>query len=136
MAEFDPGLEQGEVVSADELQRIFRCSGQGGMRRSHRTNSLVLITRGPGGTYFDRWEGKVLHYTGMGLIGDQTLDRTQNKTLAEADTNGVAVFHFDNPAPNQYIFTGRVNLSGSPYPETQPDKDGNRRRVWVFPLTR
>ena len=134
MGEFDPGLQHGQVVTNDELQRVFKCSGQGGMRRSHRTNSLVLITKGSGGTYFDRWEGAVFHYTGMGLTGDQSLDRTQNKTLAESDTNGVAVFHFDNPEPNQYVFTGKVRLAAGPYPETQPDKDGNKRRVWVFPL--
>ena len=121
-------------MTSDELQRIFKCSGQGGMRRSHRTNSLVLITRGSGGTYFDRWEGSVFHYTGMGLVGDQSLDRGQNKTLVESDTNGVAVFHFDNPAPNQYVFTGRVRLASGPYAETQRDADGNERRVWVFPL--
>ena len=104
------------------------------MRRSLRTNSLVLITRGSGGTYFDRWEGSHFHYTGMGLVGDQDVDRSHNKTLVESDTNGVAVFHFENPSPNQYIFTGRVRLATGPYAEMQADKDGNERRVWVFPL--
>ncbi|MCE5255110.1 MAG: HNH endonuclease [Actinomycetia bacterium] len=134
MTEFDPGLRKSQVIAAAELQRLFKCSGQGGMRRSHRTNTLVLISRTSGATYFDRWEGDVFHYTGMGLVGDQNLDRTQNRTLAESDTNGVAVFLFENPRPNEYVFAGRVMLANGPYPEMQRDKDGNERRVWVFPL--
>lgn len=134
MKEFNPGLLQGQVITARELCHVFKCSGQGGMRRAHRTNSLVLISKTSGATYFDRWEGDVFHYTGMGLVGDQSLDRAQNRTLAESDTNGVAVFLFENTRPNEYVFVGRVQLATAPYPETQRDKDGNERRVWVFPL--
>jgi hypothetical protein len=133
-SEFDPGLRIGEALTNEELSRLFQCSTYGGMRRSHRTNTLVLISKGSGGTYFDRWDGETFHYTGMGLTGDQKLEATQNKTLAESDTNGAAVFLFENPEPNRYLFLGRVGLAGAPYLERQPDRDGNERRVWVFPL--
>ena len=123
--EFDPGLRTGEVLTNEGVSRLFQCSTYGGMRRSLRTNSLVLISKGSGGTYFDRWEGQVFHYTGMGLTGDQKLDATQNKTLAESDTNGVAVFLFENPEPNRYLFLGQVGLGRRPVPESQPDRDGN-----------
>ncbi len=134
MTKFDPGLREGQVVPNDQLQQVFKCSGQGGMRRARRTNSLILISKGSGGTYYDRWDGKVLHYTGMGLVGDQELDYAQNKTLAESDTNGVAVFLFENPEPNHYVYAGPVHLIGAPYAEQQADADDNERRVWVFPL--
>lgn len=135
MNEFDPGLNEGQVITAEDLRRIFKCSSQGGMRRSHRTNSLVLIARTSGATYFDRWEGDVFLYTGMGLVGDQSLDRAQNRTLAESDTNGVRIFLFENPGPNEYVFAGRVTLARGPRSEAQRDADGNDRRVWVFPLS-
>ena len=132
--EFNPGLRLGEALTNEELSRRFQCSTYGGMRRSHRTNTLVLISKGSGGTYFDRWEGETFHYTGMGLTGDQKLEASQNKTLAESDTNGVAVFLFENPEPNRYLYLGRVSLVTAPYPERQQDRDGNKRQVWVFPL--
>jgi len=134
VTEFDPGLREGQVITNDDLQGIFKCSGQGGMRRSRRTNSLVLVSKGSAGTYYDRWEGQVFHYTGMGLLGDQDLSYAQNRTLAESDTNGVAVFLFENPSPDQYVFVGPARLGGSPYSERQPDVDDNDRLVWVFPL--
>lgn len=134
MAEFDPGLREGQALTNDELARLFGCSTWGGMRRSHRTNTLVLIAKESGGVYFDRWDGSVFHYTGMGLTGDQKLDSAQNRTLAESDTNGVQVFLFANPKPNEYLYVGRVSLASAPYSEVQPDRDGNSRRVWVFPL--
>jgi hypothetical protein len=66
--EFDPGLHPGQVVTKHELKGTFKCSGQGGMRRSQRTNSLVLTSKQPCGTYFDWWHGSIFHYTGMGLV--------------------------------------------------------------------
>jgi len=114
-ADFEPGLRVGASLTHDELRELFRCSTWGGMRRSHRTSTLVLISKDSGGTYHDRWEGETFHYTGMGLIGDQKLDATQNKTLAESDTNGVAVFLFENSQPNDYRFAGRVELAAAPY---------------------
>jgi 5-methylcytosine-specific restriction enzyme A len=39
--------------------------------------------------YDDKWDDEgIMHYTGMGAEGDQTLDFAQNKTLAESYTNG------------------------------------------------
>ncbi|WP_406677724.1 HNH endonuclease [Moorella sp. ACPs] len=36
--------------------------------------------------------------------------------------------------PGQYTYIGRVELTGEPYQERQPDAAGNPRQVWVFPL--
>jgi 5-methylcytosine-specific restriction protein A len=131
-ADFDPDLEVGAVLTNQELAAAFKCSTQGGMRRSKQTNSL-LITTSRDALYLDRWHGGVLHYTGMGQTGDQKLDR-QNRTLAESDANGVSVFLAEVFGPNEYTYMGRVHLAGEPYQEEQPDVEGKLRKVWMFPL--
>ncbi|MBO8136759.1 MAG: HNH endonuclease [Desulfotomaculum sp.] len=113
---------------------IFKCSNSGGMRRSHRTNSLVIVSDHTKSIYEDRWVDGIFHYTGMGLEGDQSLDYAQNKTLAQSHTNGVNVYLFEVFEPQKYVFIGQVELAGEPYQEQQPDANGNLRTVWVFPL--
>ena len=127
-------LKPKDVIDNAQLREIFKCSPQGGMRRSHKTNTLVLISNHVGSIYADRWIDEVLHYTGMGQSGDQELDATQNKTLNESQTNGVEVHLFEVFVDKEYTYVGQVQLTESPYQETQPDKDGEGRRVWVFPL--
>jgi hypothetical protein len=68
-ADFDPDIKIGSVLTNKELAQTFKCGPMGGMRRSRKTNSLVLTTSKTA-VYHDRWEGDVLHYTGMGLRGD------------------------------------------------------------------
>jgi 5-methylcytosine-specific restriction enzyme A len=131
-AEFDPGIEMGAGLTNKELAATFKCSTQGGMRRSKQTNSL-LITTSRDALYLDRWHDGVLHYTGMGQTGEQQLNR-QNRTLAESAANGVAVFLAEVFGPNEYTYMGRVELAGEPYQEEQPDIEGKLRKVWMFPL--
>jgi 5-methylcytosine-specific restriction protein A len=131
---FDPGLNKGEIFDNQQLCSIFKCSPQGGMRRSLRTNSLVIITNKTKNFYKDRWEGNILHYTGMGLFGDQSLKFAQNKTLAESNINGVNVFLFEVIHPKEYIFKGRVRLVKEPYQEYQRDLNNENRLVWIFPM--
>ena len=80
---FNPELEPGDIITNDKLTDIFGCSPQGGMRRSKKTNTLVLISNHDklNNPYNDRWIGNIFHYTGMGMEGDQSLDFKQNKTL-------------------------------------------------------
>ena len=75
-----------------------------------------------------------LHYAGMGKRGDQSLEESQNKTLAQSGVNGVEVHLFEVFESTQYTYQGVVELSGDPYPEKQEDEDGNLRLVWMFPL--
>lgn len=128
------GLKPGDILNNQQLQTIFQCSPQGGMRRSLKTNSLVLISNHTQGIYNDRWQDGCFHYTGMGLEGDQSLTFAQNKTLAESRENGVEVFLFEVFTKGQYTFLGRVALAGEPYQEVQKDRNGQERRVWMFPL--
>jgi 5-methylcytosine-specific restriction protein A len=126
-------LNKGDVINNEELIQIFKCSTQGGMRRSHKTNTLVLVSNHVKSIYSDRWFGKELHYTGMGSTGDQTLG-AQNKTLHESNFNGVEVHLFEVFELRKYTYQGVVIYNGKGYQEKQADVDGNERKVWMFPL--
>lgn len=128
------GLKIGDVISNKELCAIFKCSSQGGMRRSTETNTLVLVSNHVKALYDDRWIGDVFHYTGMGLIGDQNLEFFQNKTLAESKTNGINVHLFEVFRKGQYTYIGEVELADSPYWEVQNDIENKPRKVIIFPL--
>ena len=131
---FDPKLHYGDELNNTQLRDIFKCSPQGGMRKSNKTNTLVLISDHTQNYYEDRWQGDIFYYTGMGLEGDQKLDYMQNKTLTESDENGVDVFLFEVNNPKIYTFIGKVKLADKPFKEHQPDKNNHSRVVWVFPL--
>lgn len=131
---FNPHLEIGQKINNDKLCEIFSCSPQGGMRKSNSTNTLVIVSDYTRGIYHDKWIGGVLHYTGMGLSGDQDINYKQNKTLNESKTNGVDVHLFEVIEPSVYIYCGRIQLVDTPYTEIQPDQDGFDRQVWMFPV--
>ena len=128
------GLTPGDELDNDQLCAKFMCSPQGGMRYSKRTESLVLVSNHVKSLYDDRWIENVLHYTGMGTIGDQSLAFMQNKTLYLSNENGVAVYLFEVFQEKRYTYTGRVHLSAQPYQEIQEDVEGRERKVWIFPL--
>ncbi len=125
-----------DVLTNKDIQKRFSVSNQGGMRRSKKNNVLVLISNPYTGLYEDRWEGDILHYTGMGQLGDQSINSRQNKTLAESRQNGVCIHLFEARAERQYTYIGQVELSGVPYQEDQTDTAGKKRKVWIFPLRR
>lgn len=124
----------GQTVTNWDIVNEFKCPNMGGMRRSRATNSLLIIADHTKNLYEDKWIGDILHYTGMGKIGDQDINYRQNKTLAESDTNGVEVHLFEVFVPSQYIYRGIVSLAGKPYQEIQKDENGVPRKVWMFPL--
>lgn len=131
---FIPPISIGETISNGLLSEIFKVGNMGGMRRSKSTGTLVLISDNTKGLYQDQWhEGRLL-YTGMGKVGDQTLEGNQNKTLAESNTNGVDVHLFEVHKAGKYTYAGRVRLADLPYQEVQPDDNGHDRKVWIFPL--
>lgn len=132
--EFDPVLKIGQVVTNDVIKDIFKCGNMGGMRKSNKTNTLVVVTDHTKGLYDDRWEGDILHYTGMGKNGDQNINFAQNRTLNESSTNGVEVFLFEVIKKNEYTYLGPIFLCDVPYQEEQLGEDGRQRKVWVFPV--
>ncbi|WP_234710326.1 MULTISPECIES: HNH endonuclease [Bacillus] len=126
-------IEPGGIFNNNEITEIFKCAPQGGMRRSHKTNTLVLVSDHTKALYEDRWDGNVLHYTGMGRVGDQTLT-SQNKTVAESISNKVELHLFEVFEAKKYLYMGVVKLAGESYQEEQLDDKGQHRQVWVFPL--
>lgn len=131
---FNPHLEIGQEISNDDVSRIFACGNMGGMRRSLSTNTLVLISDYTKGLYHDKWIAGILHYTGMGQAGDQDIDFSQNRTLANSKTNGVNVHLFEVMEPGRYTYCGIVQLVGTPYRDIQPDSHNMPRKVWMFPI--
>lgn len=131
---FNPNLEIGQVINNNTLMSIFKCGQQGGMRKSNTTNTLVIVSDYTRGIYHDKWIGGVLHYTGMGLTGDQDINNSQNRTLNESTSNGVDVHLFEVMEPGEYTYCGRIELVSKPYTETQPDQYGKERLVWMFPI--
>jgi len=70
----------------------------------------------------------------MGLAGDQRLNFSQNKTLAESHSNGVDLFLFEVFEQGKYVFQGEIQLVDNLYQEEQTDINGNLWKVWIFPL--
>jgi 5-methylcytosine-specific restriction enzyme A len=127
-------LKPGTILNNEELCNIFSCSTQGGMRRSHTTNTLVIVSNHIKSIYDDRWLKDIFHYTGMGTKGTQSLDFAQNKTLSESNENSVSVHLFEVFVEKEYSYMGQVELFSVPYFEKQPDEDGLIRDACVFPL--
>jgi 5-methylcytosine-specific restriction protein A len=125
---------KGQKLTSEDIRQIFQCSVYGGMNRSLKTNSLVLVSNHVKSIYDDRWVDGVLHYTGMGQLGDQSIKTSQNKTLAESAVNGVQLHLFEVHKPKEYVYQGQVELAGEPYTERQPDSSGQEREVVVFQL--
>lgn len=88
-------LKIGNIYSNADIVETFRCGNMGGMRKSKTTNTLVIVSDHTKGLYDDMWHGNILHYTGMGKIGDQVLKGNQNITLYESNYNGIDVHLFE-----------------------------------------
>ena len=131
---FNPGISIGDSVSNDEMRSLFQCGNMGGMRRSKKTGTLVIISDDTKGLYKDIWKNGVLHYTGMGKKGDQVLEGNQNGTLYNSDTNGVEVHLFEVLEKAKYTYRGVVVLADKPYMSEQYDELNTMRKVWMFPV--
>lgn len=127
-------IKPGIVLGNQQISTLFGCGTQGGMRKSNKTNTLVIISDQTKPFYKDEWVGDILNYTGMGISGDQKIDYMQNKTLAESKTNGFEVHLFEVFSPGKYTYQGIVELARNPEEKNQKDKDGINRKVVIFPL--
>ncbi|WP_431153843.1 AAA family ATPase [Bacillus cereus] len=139
--EFD-NLEPGTFFSNSEIQEMFKCGPTGSMRRSLKTNSLVLISDKGNSSYpnMEKVDG-IWHFVGMGRFGDQSLDYLQNKTLSRSNDSGVNLYLFQGEAKEKvdtnqrYKFIGKVLLVQQPFEKyNQLDEAANRRKVWIYPL--
>ncbi len=126
-------LQVGNHYTNNDIRATFRCSLQSGMNKSNTTNTLVLIINHIKSIYHDRWFDDKVHHIGKGQVGDQTMTR-ENKTLSESNNNNVGLHLFEVFKTGVYIYRGQVKLYDKPYQKEQLDKNGNSRKVWVFPL--
>ena len=131
---FEPALQAGDKLTFGQLRGIFQCPNAGGVLYTKKYNTLVIVSNHTKGIADDKWVGNILHYTGMGMNGDQILDGNHNKILSESNTNGVTVHLFEVYVQHEYIYRGIVKLVQEPYQEFRKDQEGNIRRVWVFPV--
>lgn len=127
-------LNPGTIIDNNQLIKLFQCSTQGGMRRSHKTNTLVLVSNHLKSLYDDRWIDDVFHYTGMGTEGDQSLDYMQNKTLTTSNATDITIHLFEVFEDKKYTYMGEVYLASEPYSEIQLDNNNMNRLAWVFPI--
>lgn len=129
-------LTVGQEYSNDEIVKIFKCGNMGGMRKSNTKNVLVLISFHDKADrlYEDYWKDDILYYTGMGQIGDQDLNFSQNKTLNESRETGILVYLFEMFNEQKYRYRGIVELVAKPFQENEKDANGDVRKVWKFPL--
>lgn len=127
-------LNPGEILRNADIVSRFQVGNMGGMRRSLKSNVLIIVSDPFKAFYDDKWDGSVFHYTGMGKRGDQSLNSAQNKTLAHSNDNGVAVHLFEVFSPGEYTYIGQVRLDKAPYQQKQDDINGVARNVWIFPL--
>lgn len=130
---FDPGLEIGEIITNQKIADIFKVDKQQGIRTSAKYNYIVIVLNKEG-KYTDQWIDEYrIHYTGAGLKGDQQLTG-RNKTLYETLYNDKELFFFEKEGSDQYVYRGLCDLEDEPFVSEQVDQNGNKRKVYLFPL--
>ena len=131
----------GQKYTNDQIRYSLNLENLGGIRPSVGKGSqlkhLAVMTaletakkRKQENPYEDRIEGDVLIYTASGKEGDQTL-AGKNKRLLEQYNSSVPFYGFANEGRQVYQFLGLLELLRH-YQETQFDKSGSLRSVWIF----
>lgn len=126
-------LKLGDVLLNKQIAEVFQCSNQGGIRKSKKTNSIVVIAKFTDCSYKHKKIDNTLFFTGLGKRGDQEMKR-QNKSLVNAEDEGFDIHVFEMPKPDHYIYMGRAKRYKDPFTERQLDDNGNDREVIIFPL--
>ena len=128
-------LKRFDSLTNSQLSNFFRCSTQGGIRKSNLTNTIVIIFSYDS-IYKDRWDSNgILWYTGQGEFGDQKMTNN-NKILNETRFNGTPVFLFYK-LDKKYYYEGEVKLIDAPILTNELDKDEKIvRKVFKFPFKR
>lgn len=131
----------GETYTNDQIRFSLDLENLGGIRPSLDSNGAVrhvaimtaaedsgrLSAENP---YHDRIEGNILIYTAQGREGDQALTG-RNKRLIEQYSVPTPFFGFANIGRQTYRFLGLLELLRH-YQESQADKKGALRKVWLF----
>lgn len=118
--------------------QAFKVANSGGIRYSKTTQCVVIFsfrytTNAKEMPYQDQWVGDVIHYTGQGMEGDQTLTRN-NKVLANSSEKAIQIHLFEAFVKGENIYRGQGRLIDQPYTVSELDKNGNERIVYKFPI--
>ena len=139
---FDPQLAIGQILSENEVYRVFHCQPFKGIRVGMNGKVIVIVSGATKKkTYNDIWEGDTLLYNGM----DVGSDENGNQTLSSARSNNnlklyntwknpesADIFLFVKREGNKCIYMGPVHLKKEPF--LAPRHDDPTRKVWIFPL--
>ncbi len=134
-------FQVGETYTNDQIRFSLDLENLGGIRpsldssRNVRHVAIMTATEDSGrlqteNPYHDRIEGNILIYTAQGREGDQAL-AGRNKRLIEQYEIPTPFFGFTNIGRQTYRFLGLLELLRH-YQESQADKKGTLRNVWVF----
>jgi len=126
-------LNIGDKIINKDIAELFLCTNQGGVRKSKKTNTIVLIAKFDNCSYKHRRDGDILYFTGMGKKGNQEMKR-QNKSILNAADEGFALHLFEVHEEGTYEYAGEVELIASPVIEEQADDTGAMRDVFMFPV--
>ncbi|WP_319371783.1 restriction endonuclease [uncultured Ilyobacter sp.] len=126
-------LKIGDKIGNKDIASLFQCTNQGGIRKSNKTKTIILIAKFTECLYKHKKENDIVYFTGMGKIGNQELKR-QNKAVAEAKENDFYLHLFEMYEEGVYTYCGEVELIGVPSIEEQRDDNGKIRDVFIFPL--
>jgi|GEM_PF-878018 len=125
---------KGEIYTNSDIRFGFRCTYMGGIRPSKKTNTIVIICDHMKSIYDDYWKDGVLHYTGQGKNGNQTMDNN-NLSLKNAESDGRTIHLFEKFFDKEFIYQGEVKISSNIYTDIQKDDSGKKRQVFIFPLS-
>lgn len=128
----------GESYSNQQIMDTFQVANSGGIRASTKTNTIVVFTSHYLASkndisYQDQWIDGILHYTGQGKKGNQTLTHN-NKSLANAKHDEKEIHLFESFDKGKNIYRGIVELKEKPYKINELDFNSEERTVYKFPL--
>lgn len=141
---FNPHLAVGQILTEKEVNNIFKCQINKGIRMNTSDNLIVLMSgSAKKKSYDDEWKGDILYYIGT----DANHDSQGNQTLNPANGNNnkqlrdvwfenpfsqKALYLFVKKETNKCIYKGRVELIMKPYQKWRDDSMTSK--VWVFPV--
>ncbi len=121
-------LKKYDILSEKDLMDMFKVTNQGGIRKSKRTYSIVLVSD-ENGIYNDSEivNGRLI-YSGHGTKTDQLM-KSGNLLLANSIQNDIPLYFFKKVKKSVYCYQGKFILDGLPYQELE-----NGILVYKFPL--
>ena len=129
-----------EELSRKDISDTVGGSLQSGITSCRGGLEFLVFTSSGGEKYgLDKWEGwnpdGTFSYTGQGTTGNQTIEKSNNKSLLEANDNDKPLHLFSETSPDsaRHRYLGCVILADPPFRwERAPDVNGDERDVVVF----